>query len=144
MAAEGNVIVNILAQSIVQHPAFQETINSILTATNQEKTTNTVNVETYQINRNNSTNITSAGSANNSIRNVGTNRQFRFGTPVNELSSTFRRREGSKKSSVIQFQRDVNYTPRRRSTPYQKRVGRPAAAATSTRNVNTEFSEQRK
>ena len=36
MAAEGNVNVNNLVQTIVQHPAFRETINSILTATNQE------------------------------------------------------------------------------------------------------------
>ena len=36
MAAERNVNVNNLVKVIVQHPAFQETINSILTATNQE------------------------------------------------------------------------------------------------------------
>ena len=34
MAAEGNVNVNNL---VVQHPAFREMINSILTATNQEQ-----------------------------------------------------------------------------------------------------------
>ena len=34
---EGNVTVNKLVQTIVQHPAFRETINSILTATNQEQ-----------------------------------------------------------------------------------------------------------
>ena len=37
MVAEGNVNVNNLVQTIVQHPAFRETIDSILTATNQEK-----------------------------------------------------------------------------------------------------------
>ena len=37
MAAEGNVNVKNLVQTIVQHLAFQETINSILTATNQEQ-----------------------------------------------------------------------------------------------------------
>ena len=37
MAAKGNVNVNNLVQTIVQHPAFRETINSILTATNQEQ-----------------------------------------------------------------------------------------------------------
>ena len=39
MAAEGNVNVKNLAQTIVQHLAFRETINSILTATNQEQLT---------------------------------------------------------------------------------------------------------
>ena len=37
MAAEGKVNVNNLVQTIVQHPAFREIINSVLTATNQEK-----------------------------------------------------------------------------------------------------------
>ena len=37
MAPEGNVNVNNLVQTIVQHPAFRETINSVLTATKQEK-----------------------------------------------------------------------------------------------------------
>ena len=37
MAAEGNVNVYNLVQTIVQRPAFRETINSIWTATNQEK-----------------------------------------------------------------------------------------------------------
>ena len=37
MAAEGNVNVNNLVQTILQHPAFREAINSILTATNQEQ-----------------------------------------------------------------------------------------------------------
>ena len=37
MAAEGNVNVNNLVQTILQHPAFRETINSIVTATNQEQ-----------------------------------------------------------------------------------------------------------
>ena len=40
MAAEGNVNVNNLVQTIVQHPAFGETISLILTATNQEQSTN--------------------------------------------------------------------------------------------------------
>ena len=39
MAAEGNVNAKNLAQTIVQHLAFRETINSILTATNQEQLT---------------------------------------------------------------------------------------------------------
>ena len=37
MAAKGNVNVKNLVQTIVQHPAFRETINSILMATNQEE-----------------------------------------------------------------------------------------------------------
>ena len=37
MAAKGNVNVNNLVQTIVQHPAFRETINSVLRATNQEQ-----------------------------------------------------------------------------------------------------------
>ena len=37
MAAENNVNVKNLVQTIVQHLPFQETINSILTATNQEQ-----------------------------------------------------------------------------------------------------------
>ena len=37
MTAEGNVNVNNLVQTIVRHSAFQEAINSILTATNQEQ-----------------------------------------------------------------------------------------------------------
>ena len=53
MAAEGNVSVNNLVQTIVQHPAFRETIDSILTATNQEQSTNIVNAETNQLNKNN-------------------------------------------------------------------------------------------
>ena len=39
MAAEGNVNVKNLAQTIVQHLAFRETINSNLTAINQEQLT---------------------------------------------------------------------------------------------------------
>ena len=39
MASEGNVNVKNLVQTIVQHLAFRETINSILTATNQEQLT---------------------------------------------------------------------------------------------------------
>ena len=37
MAAEGDVNVNNLVQPIVQHPAFRETINSVVTATNHEQ-----------------------------------------------------------------------------------------------------------
>ena len=37
MAAGGNVNVNNIAQTIFQHPAFGETINSILTAANQKQ-----------------------------------------------------------------------------------------------------------
>ena len=37
MAGEGNVNTNNLVPTIVQHPAFQEMINSILMATNQEQ-----------------------------------------------------------------------------------------------------------
>ena len=37
MAAKGNFIMNNLVQTIVQDPVFPETINSILTATNQEQ-----------------------------------------------------------------------------------------------------------
>ena len=70
MAAEGNVIVNILVQTIVQRPVFRETINSILMATNQEQLTNIVNAETSQINRNDSANIASAGSTSNSSSSV--------------------------------------------------------------------------
>ena len=47
MAAEGNVNVNI--QTIVQHPVFRETINSILTATNQEQSTNIVLIASAEI-----------------------------------------------------------------------------------------------
>ena len=39
MAVEGNDIVKNLAQTIVQQLVFRETINSILTATNQEQLT---------------------------------------------------------------------------------------------------------
>ena len=42
MAAEGNFNVNNLVQTIIQHPVFWETINSIQTATNQEQSTNIV------------------------------------------------------------------------------------------------------
>ena len=37
MAAKGNFVINNLVQTIVQHSAFPETINSILMATNQEQ-----------------------------------------------------------------------------------------------------------
>ena len=49
MAAEGNVNVNNLVQAIVQHPAFRETINLILTATNQEQSTNIVLIALAEI-----------------------------------------------------------------------------------------------
>ena len=39
MAAEGNISVKNLAQTMVQYLAFRETINLILTATNQEQLT---------------------------------------------------------------------------------------------------------
>ena len=39
MAAEGNVNVKNLVQTIVQHLVFRETIDSILTATNQGQLT---------------------------------------------------------------------------------------------------------
>ena len=39
MVAEGNVNVKDLVQTIVQHLAFRETTNSILTATNQGQLT---------------------------------------------------------------------------------------------------------
>ena len=39
IAAKGNVSVKNLAQTIVQHLAFREMINSILTAANQEQLT---------------------------------------------------------------------------------------------------------
>ena len=42
MAAEGNVNVSNLVQIIVRHPGFEETINSILAATNHEQSTNIV------------------------------------------------------------------------------------------------------
>ena len=42
MAAKGSVNFNNLVQTIVQHTAFRETFNSILTATNQEQSINIV------------------------------------------------------------------------------------------------------
>ena len=42
MVAEGNVNVNNLVKIIVRHLAFEETNNSILTASNQEQSTNIV------------------------------------------------------------------------------------------------------
>ena len=69
-AVEGDVNFNNLVQTIVQHSAFWETINSILTAANQERSTNTVNAETIQINRTSSTNILSDGSTSNSNSTV--------------------------------------------------------------------------
>ena len=49
MAAEGNVDINNLVQTIVGHPAFRETINSILKATNQEQSTNIVLIASAEI-----------------------------------------------------------------------------------------------
>ena len=49
MAAEGNVNLKNLAQTIAQHLAFQETINSILTATNPEPLTYTVLIVSAEI-----------------------------------------------------------------------------------------------
>ena len=63
------------------------------------------------------------------------NQQLRFESPAQELSSLFRCGGGSARSTVIQFQCGVNYKRRRRPTPYQRRVGTPAAAAKSTRNI---------
>ena len=45
MAAEWNINVSILVQAIVKHPAFRETFNSILPATNQEQLTNIVLID---------------------------------------------------------------------------------------------------
>ena len=42
MVAEGNVNANNLVKIIVRHLAFEETNNSILTASNQEQSTNIV------------------------------------------------------------------------------------------------------
>ena len=49
MAAKGNISVNNLIQTIVQDQAFWETINSILTATNQEQSPNIVLIASYEI-----------------------------------------------------------------------------------------------
>ena len=49
MATEGNVIVKNLVQTIVQHLAFRETINSILAATNQEQLTYIVFIVSAEI-----------------------------------------------------------------------------------------------
>ena len=46
---EGNVNVNNFVQTKVQDPAFQETINSILTATNQEQSTNIALITSTEI-----------------------------------------------------------------------------------------------
>ena len=49
MDAEGNVNVKNLVQTVVQHLAFQETINSMLTATNQEQLTDIVLIVSAEI-----------------------------------------------------------------------------------------------
>ena len=49
MAAEGNVNVKNLAQTIFQHLAFRERINSILTVTNQEQLTYVVLIASAEI-----------------------------------------------------------------------------------------------
>ena len=49
MAVDGNINVSNLVQTIVQHLAFRKTINSILTATNQEKSTNIVLIASAKI-----------------------------------------------------------------------------------------------
>ena len=49
MAAKGNVSVKNLVQTIVQHLAFRETNNSILTATNQEQSTYIVLIVSTEI-----------------------------------------------------------------------------------------------
>ena len=63
LAADGNVNVNNLVQTIVQR---RETIHSILTANNQEQLTNIVTAKANPLNITNSTNIPSAASTNNS------------------------------------------------------------------------------
>ena len=70
MVPQGNVNANNLVQTTVQYPAFRGTVNTILAATNQKQSINIVNVETKQINRNDCTDITSAGSTNNSTSSV--------------------------------------------------------------------------
>ena len=42
MAAKWNVNVNDLVQTIIQHPAFRETINSILIATKKNRSTDII------------------------------------------------------------------------------------------------------
>ena len=42
MAAKWNVNVNDLVQTIIQHPAFRETINSILIATKKTQSTDII------------------------------------------------------------------------------------------------------
>lgn len=54
MAPEGKVNANNLIQTNSPTSAFQGTVNSILTATNQEQSINIVNAEANQINRNGS------------------------------------------------------------------------------------------
>ena len=49
MDAEGNVNVKNLVQTVVQHLAFQETINSMLTATNEEQLTDIVLIVSAEI-----------------------------------------------------------------------------------------------
>ena len=94
-------------------------INSILTATNQEQSTNIVNSETNQMNSTNSTNIASAGSICNS-RGFVKNWQFRFGNSAQEFSPIFRCGGGSTISPITQFQLRVNCAQRWRSTtPYE-------------------------
>ena len=63
---------------MVQHPSFRESINSIFTATNQEKTINIVNVETNQTSRIDSTKIPSAGSTSNGSSRFVRDQQLRF------------------------------------------------------------------
>lgn len=63
---------------MVQHPSFRESINSIFTATNQEKTINIVNVETNQTSRIDSTKISSAGSTSNGSSRFVRDQQLRF------------------------------------------------------------------
>ena len=49
MAVEGNINVNNLVQTVVKHLAFQEMLNSILMATNQEQLTNIVLIALAEI-----------------------------------------------------------------------------------------------
>ena len=49
MATQGNINVNNLVKTVVEHPAFQEVFNSILTATYQEQSTNIVLIALAEI-----------------------------------------------------------------------------------------------
>ena len=118
MAADGNV--NNLANTVVHHPAFRETINAILTGSNTQPSSSVSPASVQTDNR--STNVTSP--IGSSICSTGRN-QRRFDSPAQEFSVIFRCRGNSK------FQHGINHRPRR-PAPYE----RAAAAATSTSTVN--------